>query len=296
MEKIKQINVNNIKNVKTSSFPAKSDNKADSKSEKLNSKLKTYGAVLASVGAVGLATFLILKKRGRIKASDINKIDNLKKETPTGNNAQDLKDNLKSEATKAAEEIKNKIQYDAALVAEEIPDDSSIYGFMKRNIRGFYLENGREINTFLRTGELKATPVIDESMPPALKKYAESEIKETKEYNRAIVDSIERLESTITTRAEKPMTLYRDAPASWLDTAENGILTDKAFCSTSVTPGASMEGIIGSNSYLNKRYEIRIPEGTPFLDLRHTSEREVLLPRNCKFKIIGENILELIAY
>ena len=132
-------------------------------------------------------------------------------------------------------------------------------------------------------------------MPPEIKKYAESQIIEIKNYNRAIVDSIKAIDAKMTSRAEKPMTLYRDAPASWLDTAENGILTDKAFCSTSVTPGASMEGIIGSNAHLNKRYEIRIPEGTPFLDLRHTSEQEVLLPRNCKFKIVGENVLELIS-
>ena len=197
--------------------------------------------------------------------------------------------------TEEIQDIKNKIQYDTAMVAQEMPVDSSDYDFMKRNIKGFYLENGKEINSFLRTGKLKDIPVIDENMPPALKKYAESQIVEIKNYNRAIVDSIEAIDAKMTSRAEKPMTLYRDAPASWLDTAENGILTDKAFCSTSVTPGASMEGIIGSNAHLNKRYEIRIPEGTPFLDLRHTSEQEVLLPRNCKFKIVGENVLELIS-
>lgn len=251
------------------------------------STLKTYATFLAGLGAVGLATFAILKKRSKIKTANLKELKNTK-------DSITQKQNGALHVTNEMQNIKNKIQYDATLVAQEIPVDSSVYNFMKRNIRGFYLENGKEINSFLRTGKLKAIPVIDENTPPALKKYIESQTAEIKNYNRAIVDSIEAIDAQITSRAEKPMVLYRDAPASWLNTAENGIITDKAFCSTSVTPGASMEGIIGSNAHLNKLYKIRIPEGTPFMDLRHTSEQEVLLPRNCRFKIIDGNTLELI--
>ena len=256
-----------------------------------SSKLKTYGTFLTGLGAVGLATFMILKKRSRIKTTNLNAAKNTK------DSIQEVKDEIKKQTLNVAEElqdIKNKIQYDISMVSQEVPVDSSVYNFMKRNVKGFYIENGKEINSFLRTGKLKDIPVIDENMPPEIKKYAESQIIEIKNYNRAIVDSIKAIDAKMTARAESHMTLYRDAPASWLDTAKNGIIIDKAFCSTSVTPGASMEGIIGSNAHLNKRYEIRIPKGTPFMDLRHTSEQEVLLPRNSKFKIVGENILELI--
>lgn len=289
MENIKSANVKISNQAKLKiKMSDKNDKDILSSKDTKSSKLKTYGIFLTGLGAVGLATFMILKKRGKIKTANLKARKNTKDSVSKNQNRA-------LNVTEEIQDIKNKIQYDTAMVAQEMPVDSSDYDFMKRNIKGFYLENGKEINSFLRTGKLKDIPVVDENMPPALKKYAESQIVEIKNYNRAIVDSIEAIDAKMTSRAEKPMTLYRDAPASWLDTAENGILTDKAFCSTSVTPGASMEGIIGSNAHLNKRYEIRIPEGTPFLDLRHTSEQEVLLPRNCKFKIVGENVLELIS-
>lgn len=289
MENIKSANVKISNQAKLKiKMSDKNDKDILSSKDTKSSKLKTYGIFLTGLGAVGLATFMILKKRGKIKTANLKARKNTKDSVSKNQNGA-------LNVTEEIQDIKNKIQYDTAMVAQEMPVDSSDYDFMKRNIKGFYLENGKEINSFLRTGKLKDIPVVDENMPPALKKYAESQIVEIKNYNRAIVDSIEAIDAKMTSRAEKPMTLYRDAPASWLDTAENGILTDKAFCSTSVTPGASMEGIIGSNAHLNKRYEIRIPEGTPFLDLRHTSEQEVLLPRNCKFKIVGENVLELIS-
>ena len=289
MENIKSANVKISNQAKLKiKMSDKNDKDILSSKDTKSSKLKTYGIFLTGLGAIGLATFMILKKRGKIKTANLKARKNTKDSVSKNQNGA-------LNVTEEIQDIKNKIQYDTAMVAQEMPVDSSDYDFMKRNIKGFYLENGKEINSFLRTGKLKDIPVVDENMPPALKKYAESQIVEIKNYNRAIVDSIEAIDAKMTSRAEKPMTLYRDAPASWLDTAENGILTDKAFCSTSVTPGASMEGIIGSNAHLNKRYEIRIPEGTPFLDLRHTSEQEVLLPRNCKFKIVGENVLELIS-
>ena len=289
MENIKSANVKISNQAKLKiKMSDKNDKDILSSKDTKSSKLKTYGIFLTGLGAVGLATFMILKKRGKIKTANLKALENRK-------DAISKKQNGTLNAVEELQDIKDKIQYDTAMVAQEMPVDSSDYDFMKRNIKGFYLENGKEINSFLRTGKLKDIPVIDENMPPEIKKYAESQIIEIKNYNRAIVDSIKAIDAKMTSRAEKPMTLYRDAPASWLDTAENGILTDKAFCSTSVTPGASMEGIIGSNAHLNKRYEIRIPEGTPFLDLRHTSEQEVLLPRNCKFKIVGENVLELIS-
>lgn len=289
MENIKSANVKISNQAKLKiKMSDKNDKDILSSKDTKSSKLKTYGIFLTGLGAVGLATFMILKKRGKIKTANLKARKNTKDSVSKNQNGA-------LNVTEEIQDIKNKIQYDTAMVAQEMPVDSSDYDFMKRNIKGFYLENGKEINSFLRTGKLKDIPVVDENMPPALKKYAESQIVEIKNYNRAIVDSIEAIDAKMTSRAEKPMTLYRNAPASWLDTAENGILTDKAFCSTSVTPGASMEGIIGSNAHLNKRYEIRIPEGTPFLDLRHTSEQEVLLPRNCKFKIVSENVLELIS-
>ena len=52
--------------------------------------------------------------------------------------------------------------------------------------------------------------------------------------------------------------MQTDANASkWMQNKDNnGIITEQGFCSTSTEPGASLEGIIGSNSIYNKRYKI----------------------------------------
>lgn len=163
-----------------------------------------------------------------------------------------------------------------------------------KNIKGFYLENGQEINKFLRTGKFKDVPVLSDNEPEWLKKVIEEQIIETKNFNRAIVESIEMIDAKMASKTEKPMTVYRDAPSSWLNTAKDGVITDKAFCSTSTEPGASAEGMITGNFEPYTRYEIRLPKNTPYWDLTNTSEKEMLLPRNSKFKVIEKNILELI--
>lgn len=178
-------------------------------------------------------------------------------------------------------------------ITSELPLNNSIYQFMKRNPRGFYLEYGREVNKFLRKGTFEDLPMVDESMSPQLRKYFQSQIAEKKELNRTIVESLEVMDSKMTSRTTEPMTVYRDAPKQWMDKVKDGILTDSAYVSTSTERGASMEGII-CNGADNFTYEIRLPKGTPFWDMTDTAEKEMLLPRNSKFKVIGPGVLELI--
>ena len=177
-------------------------------------------------------------------------------------------------------------------IAKELPVDFDTYQFMKRNPRGFYLECGREVNKFLRTGTFDL-PVVSDDLSPALRKYLESQIAEKKALNRTIIESLDVLDAQITSKTTEPMTVYRDAPRQWLNTAKDGILTDAGYLSTSTERGASMEGLI-CNGADNFTYEIRLPKGTPFLDLTDTAEKEMLLQRGCKFKIIGNGVLELI--
>ena len=139
-------------------------------------------------------------------------------------------------------------------VAQELPVDFDTYKFMKRNPRGFYLECGREVNKFLRTGTFDL-PVVSDDLSPALRKYLESQIAEKKALNRTIIESLEVLDSQITSKITEPMTVYRDAPRQWMDTAKDGILTDAGYLSTSTERGASMEGII-CNGVDNFTYEI----------------------------------------
>ncbi len=163
-----------------------------------------------------------------------------------------------------------------------------------RSVKGFYQEYGREINVFLRTGKLSEPPKITEDIPSELREFLQERALAVKDTNRAIVDSLEFLDKKFTSKTAERMTVYRDAPKSWLNTAKNGVLTDKAYCSVSLTPGASLEGIIGSDAVNNARYKIILPKGSPYVDMTYSSEREMLLPRDSKFRIVGDYVLELI--
>lgn len=178
-------------------------------------------------------------------------------------------------------------------ISKDIPVDSSDYIFLKRNPLGYYLQCGKEVNNFLRTGKFDNIPVIRDDAPEVLKSILQRQKEEKKEFNRTILESIPILDSKFSSKTTEPMIVFRDAPKSWMETAKNGILHDNAYISTSTERGASMEGII-SNGADNFTYEIRLPKDTPFWDLTHTPEKEMVLPRNSDFKVIGNGILELI--
>lgn len=270
------MNINKINQNCTTEYKAALSFKADTNPiDKPKRKVKNtqmLALTLGGLGTIGIANFLILRK----------------KKLPT-----------KPQIEAVTQQITHKpklpsIEYAAEFVSSEITQNNEAYNYLKRNTKGFYLKYGREINTFLRTGKLKEPPKMTDDIPENIRDYVQAEITKIKDTNRAIVDSVEMLDKRFTSNTQRPMTVYRDAPKSWLDTAENRILTDKGYCSTSLTPGASMEGMIGSDAANNVRYEIRLPEGTNYLDLTNTTEQEILLPRNSKFKVIGDNILELI--
>ncbi len=179
------------------------------------------------------------------------------------------------------------------LVSENIPESSDIYSFLRRNPKGFYLECGKDVNNFLRRGEFESLPTIEDDMPEVFKEYITRQIQEKKDYNRTILESIDILDNQMNSRTTKPITVYRDAPASWLKSANDGILTDAGYLSTSTERGASMEGVI-SNGADNMTYEIRVKAGTPYWDLTDTMEKEMLFPRGCQFRIISDGVLEMI--
>lgn len=173
----------------------------------------------------------------------------------------------------------------------------------KWNTGNFYLHAGIDINKFLRRGEFsnyqftdKKIPLtIPDDLPDSYREYFESLIKEAKAYNRAIIDYIEPLDDFAKSfTLEKPITVYRDTYTSWFNKAKNGILTDSAFVSTSLEKGASMEGLIGSNASKKTTYKIHLPIGTKCANLSYTTEKELLLPRNSQFKVIGPFELEYI--
>ncbi len=165
----------------------------------------------------------------------------------------------------------------------------------------FYLQRAKEINTFLRTGKfynhefingkLPEDTEIDENMPGWIKDV----INTAKTFNREVLEQIPAIDKFAqSSTLNNSLTVYRDAPYTWMDKAENGILTDKAFVSTSLEPHASMEYLIGDNERNSVTYKIHLPKGTKYGNLTHTSEKEILLPRNARFKVVGYNELEYI--
>ncbi len=179
------------------------------------------------------------------------------------------------------------------LVNSEIPLNNDDYRFLLRNPRGFYLEFGKLVNEFLRTGKFKELSKITGDLPEPLRKILAGQIQEQKELNRVILESIDILDGKFTSRTPHRMTVWRDAPKSWMEEVQNGILTDKAYLSTSTVRGASLEGVV-SNGANNRTYEIRLKENTPFWDFTDTQEKEMLLRRDCKFKVLAPYVLELI--
>ncbi len=178
------------------------------------------------------------------------------------------------------------------LMSSEIPVDFDDYKYLLCNPEGFYKNYGLDINRFLRSGTFKPLPRIYEDMPESIKNYVAAQIIEQKNLNRTIYESIDILDKEINSITSEPMKVFRDAPRDWMYTQKDGYLTDKAFCSVSVEKGASAEGMI-NNGANNFTYEIYLPENTKFWDLRDSMEKEMVLARNSKFKVIEPGVLQL---
>ena len=270
--------LNKLQNI---SFGAKiQQTKADKKSTNpIENKKCQYPKMLVSLAALSAAgvAAVYMARRGKLRQIKEVKPHEIKSEI-----------NLKPIAEKF-----NKQKYISESVCSEIPEGFDVYELLQSNPKGFYLEYGKEVNNFLRRGDFEKLPDVPSDMPEGFKKLFLKQNEEKRQLNRTILESIEIMDSKIASKTTKPMTVYRDAPDSWMREARDGILTDKAYLSTSTEKGASMEGVISDGSK-NRTYEIRLPDGTPFWDFTNTTEKEMLLGRNCKFKVVSDYVLELI--
>jgi hypothetical protein len=166
-----------------------------------------------------------------------------------------------------------------------------------------YVYLGIQINKFLRNGKFnnsrlpKGFPTEAElnAMPENFRPIVEDIVKDEKLTNRKILDGIslidEMTHSSVTT---EPMIVNRRTKTKWINSAKDGVLTDRAFLSTSITEGASSEGLFSADPTVN--YKIEIPVGTPYCDLSSYGEQELLFPRDGIFKIIEGYKLKLIGF
>lgn len=166
----------------------------------------------------------------------------------------------------------------------------------------YYLQNGIQINRFLRDGEFGHPDINIDKIhyeyldDPECPEFAKDSIREVMRDNRLILDTIDELDLlTKSSKTESPITVYRNAPKWWVDQAKNNILEENAFCSTSTVKGASLEGLyVGKHARDGVTYTIHLPKGTPYLDLTSTNEKEMLLPRKGRFRVINNTELEYI--
>lgn len=231
-------------------------------------------ATLACLGAAGIGLLYLYKGKNKVKTHNIPLSQT--REMPLQNASEHVEQLLPKFNAK---------DFDSSLVCQEIPIGDYTYSYLKSNPKGFYLEFGQLVNEFLRTGKLKPVVTIENDLSESLRGILESQNKEAQILNRSIIDSIDMLDNQMTSKTVGEMTVYRYAPQSWLNSAKDGVISDSAFLSTSTEPGASLEGIIGSNASQNKLFVIHLKKDTPFCDFTYTSEKEMLLPRNCQFKI-----------
>lgn len=182
-------------------------------------------------------------------------------------------------------------KYDKKIVADEAEGHYSY--FLRNNPEEFYVRNGFQINNFLRNGVLEPILETEDDVADIFKELVAQDVREKKDYNRAIVDSVEILDSMMVEKTNEPMIVYRYAPTSWLDTEEEGIIKDKGFFSTTTVKGGTLEGYVDAK---NKTcFEVLVPEGTPYIDLSDRGEYEILFPRDMEFRILDNKSLEMLS-
>lgn len=177
-------------------------------------------------------------------------------------------------------------KYDKTLVADEAEGHYSYS--LRNNPEGFFVMNGVKINNFLRNGELEPILETEDDVDDIFKDMVASDVREKKDYNRAIVDSVEILDSMMIDETKDSMVVYRYAPTSWLDTAKNGVIKDDGFFSTTTVKSKALEG---DNITC---FEVWVPEKTPYIDLEEKGEFEMLFPRGLEFSVLDNKTLELL--
>ena len=181
-------------------------------------------------------------------------------------------------------------KYDASIVADEAEGHNSY--FLRNNPEGFFIKYGSKVNNFLRNGELEPILEREEDVEDVFKEMVANDVREKKDFNRAIVDSVEILDLMMVDKTTEPMVVYRYAPTSWLNTAEDGIVKDAGFFSTTTEKDSVIDDYAGMDD--KTCFEVWIPEGTSYLDLTDRGGCEMLFPRGLEFSVLDNKTLELL--
>jgi hypothetical protein len=163
---------------------------------------------------------------------------------------------------------------------------------LKNNPELFYIRNAKSINSFLRKGELIDVDDEYDNIPDFLQDMLDEEVSNTRDYNRAIVDSVGVLDSMMLSKTTEPIVVYRYAPEDWLETSNNAILKDDGFFSTTMLKNPKEKDYTNENN--TTCFEVLIPEGVPYLPLNSDNEYGMLFPRGLKFRVLDNKSLEML--
>lgn len=181
-------------------------------------------------------------------------------------------------------------KYDKNLVGNEAEGHFSFY--LRNNPEKFYYKNDKEINNFLRTGYL---PPVEEDeeyhLSDLFKDFVENEIAAKKDYNLAIVDSVDILDSMMTSKTSDIMVLSTKATDDWEEVEAGDVIGERGYFEAVDISRLSKED---AQEYKDA-VEVIVPEGTPYMEIDKKGKQLMVFPRGMKYLVLDEKNVEMLG-
>ena len=189
-----------------------------------------------------------------------------------------------------AENLREIPKYDKSLVGEEPEEHFSFY--LRNNPEKFYYKNDKEINRFLRTGYL---PPVEEDeeyhLSDLFKDFVENEIAAKKDYNLAIVDSVDILDSMMTSKTSEVMVLSTKATDDWKNKKSGDVVGERGYFEAVDISKLSKED---AKEYKDAT-EVIVPEGMPYMEIDKKGKPIMVFPRGMKYLVLDEKNVEMLG-
>lgn len=181
-------------------------------------------------------------------------------------------------------------KYDKNLVGKEAEGHFSFY--LRNNPEKFYYKNDKEINKFLRTGYL---PPVEEDeeyhLSDLFKDFVENEIAAKKDYNLAIVDSVDILDSMMTSKTSDVMVLSTKATDDWEKSIAGDVVGERGYFEAVDISKLSKED---AKEYKDAT-EVIVPEGMPYMEIDKKGKPIMVFPRGMKYLVLDEKNVEMLG-
>lgn len=181
-------------------------------------------------------------------------------------------------------------KYNKNLVAEEPEGHFSFY--LRNNPEKFYYKNDKEINGFLNTGYL---PPVEEDeeyhVSDLFKDFIENQIAAKKDYNLAIVDSVEILDSMMTSKTPDIMVLATKSTPKLKNAKAGDIVGEKGYFEAVDVSKLSTED---AKEYKDA-IEVIVPEGMPYMEIDKKGKPIMVFQRGMKYQVLDDKNIEMLG-